>query len=219
MNLRATISGGLLLVLGGCVNQGPVAEDALKNYRRALVARDSSAIWELSDKHLQAQQDKAQFQRFLKKNPRLFEEAQTSLPELSIASLKHYAELTFEDGRKLRLVKETEGWKVAEGGIFSPRFHTPEATLRTFFFAATGHLGLLRKVIPEEYVQKYQSDSQLGRHLYSLKARIALAEQELGAIVEGQAEVEEDSAWLRYGDGKMVTFVRQQGRWRVIDLE
>lgn len=205
------------LFAAACASTPAGPEETLQRYREAIVERDASTLHALSDATFRSTWDEARLERWLDKNPRLAEEAEARL-EAPIGRLSEEAILPVEGGR-IRLVREPDGWKVAEGGVLVARFDTPEAALETFFFAATGHLGLLRQLIPEAAQSRFASDSELGRHLHAMQERIFRARDAIGALTPGRAIIDGPHATIPYGDGKSAELILEGDRWRVVDVE
>ena len=120
---------------------------------------------------------------------------------------------------RVRLIRENDQWRVAEGGLLLPAFDTPEAAARTFFFAASGHLGLLRRTLTDADAEERYSDYLIGKWLYAERDRIFAARDAVGPIDDGRAEVDGDRARIPYGDGAAVQLVLEGGRWRVFHFE
>lgn len=201
------------LVVGGCGHSGP--REVLRDYRQAVARGEVRRVRELSDAHFREAHDVPALEKQLRKNPRLFSEA---AERLDGATRLEVVALT-ENGERIRLVEEDGRWRVAEGGLLMPSLETPEAAARTFFFAATGHLGLLRRCLTDEAAARFPSDYLLGKHLHDQRDRIFAARDELGPIVDGMATVDGDRASIAYGDGKAMELVLEEGRWRVVDVE
>lgn len=214
--MRAAGWGAFVAFAAGCQHASPGPEQALSAYRQALGDGDVETVRALSSAPIRERWDTETLRRWAAKNPRLLLEAKG---RLSSSKLKEEARLETEDGSFVRLVKEADGWKVAEGGLLTPRFDTPEAALQTFFFAATGHLGLLRKCIPDQEAQRFSSDFALGKHLHAMQGRIFAARDEIGPISPGMARIDGSRATIAYGSGKAAELVLQGTRWRVLDVE
>ena len=203
-----------MLIGAACAHDdGP--EAILSQYHRALADGKAGRVYALSASSVKEGRGVEELSRWIAKNPRLRESAQrrTQAEPTRIVTTISTAE------GPIKLIKEGRSWRVLEGGLFVPQFDTPERALRTFFFAATGHLGLLRKLIPNSEASAYASDYALGKRLYEMRERIFRVQAELGPIWEGRAEIVDDRAFIRYQKHKTVSLLRQEGRWRVVDLE
>lgn len=215
--MRARTQLTVSVLLTAACAASPTPESTLEAYQRALAEGDVAELRRLSHAPFRQAWSEDRLRRWIRKNPRLLDEAgqRMSRPQGPVDVQAHLP----VEGGSVRLVREDDGWRVAGGGVLVARFDTPEAALETFFFAATGHLGLLRKLIPEEQVDRYRSDYALGTYLYSVRDRIFRARDEVGPLTPGRAEVDGKRARLAYGNGKAVEMILQGERWRVLDVE
>lgn len=201
--------------VGGCASGHP-AEDALKAYARALADGDVEQIRALSSTKTRAGLDDAQLKKWQHKNPRLFDAA----IHRAVQADRGDKTMIFGSGEnRVRMVLEDGEWRVAEGGLLLARFDTPEAALETFFFAAAGHLELLRESMPEEAARRYATDYELGVYLHSIQGRIEAARDEIGPLHEGRATIDGDRARISYGEHKAAELVLEGERWKVVDVE
>lgn len=202
------------LVLG-CVTYPENPLEVAQKYRDAAVEGKAQPIYEYSDQQTKAVITEQGLQRWLKKNPRLpYEKA------LEIGLLETWdVWLRRPSGEMIHLVFEDGGWKVAQGGVLLPRFDTPALALKTFFFAATGHIGLLRHSLPNSVQRQFQSDYLMGMKLHEERDRIFKARREIGVISEDRFNTDGERAVLPYGEHKAAVLVLENGRWRVLDLE
>lgn len=215
---RGPLGGlGLSLFFAGCASvESP--EAALAAYRDALARGDVEDLHRRSDAQFRAAHSPTDLERWARKNPRLLGEARDRLEARDDARPVE-VRVPLDGGGEARLVWEDASWKVAEGGWLVADFATPEAALRTFFFAATGHLGLLRACLPDAAAERFASDFALGKHLYAERARIFAARAAIGPLTVGRARREGDQAWIDYGAGKSAELLLQGDRWRVVDVE
>lgn len=199
----------------GCASVPSNPFEAAKAYRDAAIEGRSADILQNSDRATRESIDEAALKRWLKKNPRLAYEAAIAIGELDGWQVV----LRNPAGREIRMVSEDGSWKLAEGGIVLPRMDTPAHSLQSFFFAATGHLELLRELLPAEVRAELQSDFSVGKKLYADRDRIFRARDEIGFISSERFEVFEGRAVLRYGEDKAAVLVVEDGLWRVQDIE
>jgi hypothetical protein len=119
-------------------------------------------------------------------------------------------ELAFDEGR----------WRITKGGIQPARFDTPEHALETFFRAAEAkRLVDVRRAMPARHRTALTEDEKLHAHLSSSAERIERARRLIGTLSPGRAVIQGDRADLAYGTGLSVTFEREEGEWRIVDLE
>lgn len=198
---------------------GPSPERALDAYGRALERRDADAVVEHARPSLGELRTPEALARFLSKNPATVDRV-AAAARSSARSVELRATVVTATGAVFELVRTDGGaWRVADGPLPLPRLDTPEHALQTFFFAARGHLELLRETMPADDRARFASDAALARHLYASGDRIAAARAALEPIRPGMACVEGDVARIPWGGGRAVLLVREDGGWRVDDLE
>lgn len=203
---RAWLLGWLLL--GACAGE-TTALTTLKSYREALRAQAAEDVWRLSDVSSRNAMGIPQIERWMQKNPRLVVEAERRVSRA----------IDSEGQTSVQLLKESGQWKVVDGGLLIPRTDSPEGALETYFFAATGHLGLLRRIMPTKDQQRYKSDYRLGTWLYSMRERIFTARDLIGPLQSGRAEVKGDTAVVKYGEDKACELIREEAEWRVVRID
>lgn len=204
----------LVLVLTGCARQGP--EATLEAYAEAVRNEDVEEIRALSDASFRAANDAAKLETFLAEHP----DVARRLADRLESPKEIRAEVRLSGDERLVLVRENGAWRVAFGGVEPLRTDTPEAAVTTFFQAvAARRLDAVRAVIPAAVAPSYAEDAALLSHLDAMKARIDAARAGLGAVVPGRARIDGDRARLAYGEGRAVDLVREDGRWKIVDLE
>lgn len=212
------LGGATALAMAACAGPGATPEAAVAAYGWALARGDAPAVQAASDPELGAPTAEA-LQRFLAKNPATVKRA-ADAARADVRSVEQRATVTTASGAVFELIRRDRGpWRVVDGPLPLPRQDTPEHALQTYFFAARGHLELLRDTLPDADRQRFESDAALGQHLYAQGARIEAARAALTPLRPGVACVEGDVARIPWGEGRAVRLVRQDGTWRVVDLD
>ena len=200
----------LVSLLLGCVSeQRP--EDVARAYAEAVRKRDAEQIWALSDEKFKASHDKAQLEAFLAQHP----EHASQLAE----QLNGDPPISAEVG-PLVLVREGDVWRIRSGGVEPYGRSTPEGAVQTFFLAVeAGRFDVVRTVMPASFQARFERDDALAEHLRKLEPRIVAARAALSTLKALSAQVEGDEARLPYADGRAIVLVREEGAWKVLDLE
>ncbi|MEQ9498399.1 MAG: hypothetical protein RIT81_16110 [Deltaproteobacteria bacterium] len=194
-----------LLFVAACSTPGP--EDTLDAYRRAVAAEDWATVHRLSDR---ATREAA--------SPDALAERGAEAPELGRPVARRHV-VVLEDGREVVLVEEDGGWRVASGGIDALRSDTPAAALKTLWWALDhGRWDVVRRVLPRAAAQRLATDVALAAHVEAVRPRLSAAREALGEVVPA-ARVEGETAVLVYAEHRAVRFVREDGRWRIVDVE
>lgn len=207
----------VLIVGAGCVPPGP--KETLDRYREALARGDVDAVWSLSDSAFRNAHAKEELRSALASDPGAFAKAEERLKG-SGEGVRQSAEIALSGGDRALLVREDQEWRIAEGGFEPASFDTPEHALFAFFDAVrVGRWPVVRKAIPERHASKFGSDEVLRAHVAAMRARIERARAAVGPSPSGRAEIDGTKAVLTYGEGRRVTFEREGGVWRILDLE
>lgn len=206
---------GVLALATACATSGP--EDTLEAYRRAVEAGDWAAVHRLSDRATRTAV-----------GPEALAAEATRDPEGPAALARGLApgapreathEVVLADGRRIVLVQEDGGWRVARGGFALARTDTPEATLETLWWAVDrARWDVLRQLLPNAEAGRLTTDAALAAHVESVRPRLEAARQALSAEVP-PARIEGDTATIVYGEHRSVRFRREDGRWRILDVE
>ena len=211
--------GILPLLLGvsliSCANAKP--KSVLSQYQQALQSRDAKSIYKLSDNDFRSIHSVTEIEKYLSENEADAKSLAELLAEDTVATALrgtielasgHVVHLIFEDGR----------WKVRAGGIPFDRFDSPQAALNAFFRAyRDGRLEVLRQLIPSNYASRYLDDAQLEAHLERIRSRVVAAENRLPKVPKAKEKGE--TAEITYGDGFKVSFIKEDGSWKISDLE
>ncbi|MEM1022724.1 MAG: hypothetical protein AAGD10_03985 [Myxococcota bacterium] len=210
MSVRRVIFG--LSIVGVACAPAPL-DDSIAAYREALSSLDAERLLALHGPGLAAELDEERLEHFLDENPSTVARAWAQTSSVSVVR----ATVEFASGARLHLSRRDGRWQVDDGPLVLPRLDSPAAALRTFIFASRGHLGMFRSTLPSEARVRFRSDAALARRLTELRPSIqALAEAlppEPVFLVEG------DEARLALGEGRVVRLRREEGGWRVLDLE
>lgn len=201
---------GLCFLMSACATPGP--EPVLEDFRAAITRGDANQALALSE----LPPERRDSLRGAMADPRWREDVQRRLAEP--LGVKLYAEVTTSKGERLRLAQAAEGWRIVDVDLLLE--DTPERALATFFAAFEARdWPALRPLIPAESQGALAEESQLAAHLLALVERVRRAQAALNAGPRSPVVITADRAHLDYGPGRSVRFQRENGRWRILDLE
>lgn len=217
---RATLVAGVV-ALAACAHPPHEAsrpEDALAGYRAALAARDVAALAAATSSVSPGYLDAQALERELALDPQALDEARRRLGR-EIVGVQTISRVVFAGGATVVLVREADGvWRVAEGGLAPAAQDTPPRALATFFRAVDAKaLTVVRRLIPTARAAQYAEDARLLAHLDAEAERITRARSSIDA--GATVTISGERAELSWGDGRRVTFVREEGAWKIVDLE
>ena len=192
------------VALLGCAHaEGP--EDAARRYLDALARGDVAAAHALS----------AQAVR-------------TSTPASALAPLTGAGApaveawtASLDGGRRLVVRREADGaWRVEDDAVAAADPRDPRAAAAAFLEAAiAADLPRVRRYLPEAERARFADDAALQQRLAALRSRLIAAHGALGDPARRGVLVEGDRAQIPYGDHAALSLVREDGQWRVIDVE
>lgn len=215
---RSGALGAALLAstLAGCAAPpGPAA--AVAAYREAVARGDAEAVLRWSDAATRAAVKAEEVETQLAGDAA---GAASTAEALGRPVVREATELELEGGRRVGLVREADGWRVATGGLGLDRNDTPENALGTFLRAVTAkRLALVRRLIPEAARERFTSDAALAAHLEAVAPRIEAARRRHADAPSQAAEILGEEAHLEYPDGTKITFLLGPAGWTILDLE
>jgi hypothetical protein len=130
------------------------------------------------------------------------------------------AELTYGLGDTLHLVHEGGGWRIAENPLAFYDQSTPRGALRSFLRAyRLERWEVMLRFVPKAYAELMNVDKMKQQFTGESKERMAQLMNMLEANVDEPVDEQGNEARLRYGTSSEIKFVREDGRWRLRDLD
>lgn len=192
---------------------------ALDRYAAALRAKNYDAAYALMSTEFRARVDKDEFVRMLRDNPREVDDTAGRLASRR-RKLEVTADLVYGLGDSLKLVLEGGQWRIAENPLAFYDQSTPRSALRSFLRAyRLERWDIMLRFVPRAYADRM--NVELMRAQFAGEGKDAMAqlmnrlEANLDATIEEQGPNE---ALLVHGEGRVI-FVREDGRWRLKDLQ
>lgn len=209
---------GLVAVLG-CRGPGAAPTATLDRYAAALRKQNYDAAYELMSSTFRSQVSKDEFVRMMRDNPREVSDTAARLAGKR-SKVEVTAELTYGLGDTLALVHERGEWRIAENPLAFYDQSTPRDALRSFLRAyRLERFDVMLRFVPKEYAQLMSVDKMKAQFAGERKDEMAQLMNILEANVDEPIDEQGNEARLRYGAGFEVKFVRQDGRWRLRDLD
>ncbi len=208
---------GLSLACGG---RGAAPASALDRYAAALRAKNYEAAYDLMSSEFRAKVGREEFVRMLRDNPREVDDTAGRLASRK-RRMQVTADLVYGLGDSLRLIEEDGGWRIADNPLAFYDQSTPRAALRSFVRAyRLERWDVMLRFVPKAYAELMDVEKMRGQFTGERKDAMAQLLNALEANVDQVIdEVGPGEARMRYGAGQQVTFVKEEGRWRLQDLE
>lgn len=210
-----------LLVLAAACGGGhsaPVA--ALDAYRDALRSGDYAEAYELMSEEFRSRHSQAEFVRRMEENPREVEETAARL-EGAAGDMEVSAELRYGLGERMRLIQEDGAWRIASNPIAFYGQSSPREALRSFVRAYDlERWDVMLRFVPDSYRERMTVETIREQFEGPRKDEIATMMNILQAnLDEPITDVRGNEARMPYGDKYEVQFVREDGRWKIKDLD
>jgi len=211
---------GTSLSLGACSGRGAAPASALDRYAAALRAKNYEAAYDLMSSEFRAKVSREEFVRMLRDNPREVDDTAGRLASRK-RRMQVTADLVYGLGDSLRLIEEDGGWRIADNPLAFYDQSTPRAALRSFVRAyRLERWDVMLRFVPKAYAELMDVEKMRGQFTGERKDAMAQLLNALEANVDQSIdEVGPGEARMRYGAGQQVTFVKEDGRWRLKDLE
>lgn len=209
----------MLGVLGGCGPKPQGPEATLDAYRAALARADYASAYDMMSADFRDRHSRDEFVRMMTQSPREVTETVDQLGR-SRTAVEIRAELRYGPGDHMRLVREGGGWRVATNPIQFYSQDTPRDTLRSFLRAyRLQRWDVMLRFIPNPYRERMNEDLLRrqfeGEHQDEMAERMKALEANIDAPITDKG----DEARMPYGDRHEVIFVREDGVWKIQDLD
>ncbi|MEZ4401908.1 MAG: hypothetical protein R3B06_17900 [Kofleriaceae bacterium] len=203
-----------------CSGPGTAPTAALDRYAAALRNKNYDAAYGLMSSEFRAKVGRDEFVRLLRDNPREVADTAARLDGRK-RSVQVTAELVYGLGDTLSLIEEGGRWRIAENPLAFYDQSSPRAALRSFIRAyRLERWDVMLRFVPKDYAAAMSVDMVKAQFTGERKEAMALLLTALEANVDQPIdEVGPGEARLRYGAGQEVVFIREEGRWRLRDLE
>jgi hypothetical protein len=205
--------GALLCV--GCGHGTPAPDDALQTFGAALERGDWAAAYGQMSASYRRSVPLAEFRRQMEAAPADARDAGRMLREHA-ERWGNRVEVRAGGDERIQLVREGSLWRL-ERPPFEPfGQETPRAALRSFIRAVeTARYDVLIQLAPARYRGEITTE-KLRRYWEGQgPERTKAMLRDLRVALEGRIVEEGDEAFLVYGTGRQVRFVREEAQWRI----
>ncbi len=218
----AALVAGIALAVGalvaGCAARTPPGT-ALDHYASALRAKNYDAAYQLMSSQFRATVSHDEFVAMLRDNPREVADTADRLGSQQ-RRLEVSAELRYGLGDHLQLTEEGGQWRIATNPLAFYDQTTPRSALRSFLRAfRLERWDVMLRFVPRQYAELMNVDKVKQQFTGERHEEMAQLMNQLEANIDEPIEEQGNEARLRYGAGLEVKFIREEGRWRLQDLD
>ncbi len=209
---------GILVALGAC-GGGKGPSGTLDTYGRSLKNRDFGAAYDLMSSSFRGRVSREDYVRMMRDNVREVDETADRLRGKK-GSLEVSAEFAYGVGDKMLLVQEGGRWRIASNPLGFYDQATPRAALRSFLRAY--HLerwDVMLKFVPNTYREKMDATKMKAQFTGPSKEAMENMIQSLEANIDDPIIERGNDAKMTYGDRFEVRFTKEDGVWKLKDLD
>jgi hypothetical protein len=206
------------LLLAACAHgKGPT--QALDRYGLALKNHDFAQAYDLMSSAFRSKVSRDDYVRMMRDNPREVDETADRLRGKH-GNLEVSAEFEYGLGDQMRLVEEDGHWKVASNPLGFYDQATPKAALRSFLRAyRLERWDIMLRFVPNAYREKMDAAKMKMQFTGGSKDQMETLMNTLEANVDEPIIERGNDARMSYGDRFEVKFVKEDGVWKLKDLD
>jgi hypothetical protein len=206
----------LAAVLAAGCGAGTRAPSAtLDSYAAALERKDWSAAYDMMSESYRAKVGRDEFARMMGESRAEVKETTHRLRGNGRVQMN--AELHFGLSDTVRLVQEDGHWRIASNPVLFYSFATPRDALRSFLRAyRLERWDVMLRFIPDSYREKMTVDTLRKQFADD---EVASMMNMLEANLDAEIDDKGNQARMPYGDRFEVQFVREDGLWKIEDLD
>lgn len=206
------------VALGAC-GGGKGPSQTLDRYARALKSRDFGAAYEEMSSGFRGKVSREDYLRMMQDNPREVDETASRLRGKR-GSLEVSAEFEYGFGDRMLLVQEGGRWRIASNPLAFYDQSTPRSALRGFLRAyRLERWDIMLRFVPSAYREKMDEAKMKAQFTGPSREQIENLINTLEANVEEPIVERGNDARMSYGDRFNVQFVREDGLWKLKDLD
>ena len=206
---RARLLAIAALLVAGCGSAAAPSHprEAVQTYLRAIRARDAGAAYALLSSTQQAAMSREEFIQAVRGSRAELDAQARALSRLGSRDVTAVAEVPSGDGESASLVLESGQWRLAGGVAEAYGLRSPQQALRSLRRALERRsYDALMRILARR--SRSQIDDEARRLVDALRDA-----ETLEVVVDG------DRARVEYEPGHVIELLREDGEWRVLDLE
>ena len=209
----------LMFASSACSAPAKGPSSTLDRYSAALKSKDYATAYELMSASFRAKHSKDEFIRMMQENQREVGETASRL-QGSAEQMEITAEFRYGLGDTMRLVRENGGWRIATNPVAFYSHATPRDALRSFVRAyRLERWDIMLRFVPNNYRERMDVNMLREQFTGIHREEIEVMMNMLEANIDEPIEDKGNEARMPYGERFEVQFVREDGKWKVKDLD
>jgi hypothetical protein len=209
----------LCLAAASACAAGSGPNQTLDRYGSALKNHDFGAAYDLMSSSFRGKVSRDDYVRMMRDNNREVNETADRLRGKK-GSLEVSAEFEYGLGDTMRLVQEDGQWKIATNPLGFYDQSTPKAALRSFIRAyRLERWDVMLRFVPNSYREKMDAKKMQAQFSGPSKEQMENLINTLEANVDEPIVERGNDARMSYGDRYTVQFLKEDGAWKLKDLD
>ncbi len=197
--------------------KGP--NETLDRYSRALKSHDYASAYDLMSSSFRGKVSRDDYVRMMRDNANEVEETASRLGGRH-SSMEVSAEFEYGLGDQMRLVQESGRWRIATNPLAFYDQSTPQAALRSFIRAyRLGRWDIMLHFVPNQWREKMDAQKLQAQFQGPSKDAMDTLMNTLEANVDEPIVERGNDARMSYGEKYEVKFVKEDGVWKLKDLD
>lgn len=217
--LAAIVVVAVAMVGPGCRPKAGAPTGTLDRYANALRKRDFATAYRMMSEPYRAKYSKEEFVQMMRESGREVNETAARL-KAAHREFEVTAEFRYGLGDTMKLVREGGEWRIASNPIQFYSLASPRDALRSFIRAyRLKRWDVMMRFVPAAYRERMSVDKMRKQFDGVRREEIAMMMNMLEANIDQPIEDKGNEARMPYGDRYEVKFVREDGLWRIQDLD
>ena len=203
---------------GACAH-GTGPDQTLDRYGTALKNHDFAAAYDLMSSSFRVKVTREDYVRTMHDNNREVNETADRLRGKK-GSMEVSAEFEYGLGDTMRMVQEDGQWKIATYPLGFYDQSTPKAALRSFIRAyRLERWDVMLRFVPNSYREKMDAKKMQAQFTGPSREQMENLINTLEANVDEVITERGNDARMNYGDRYTVQFLKEDGAWKLKDLD
>jgi hypothetical protein len=216
MSWLVVVALALASACGGS-QDGPTG--TLDRYSDALNRGDYEAAYAMMSEGFRAKHSKDEFVRMMKQNKREVSSTAARLKGQQ-GDLEVSAEFSYGFGDSMRLIKEDGEWRISSNPMAFYSQATPRESLRSFVRAHNlERWDVMLRFVPRKYAERMDEKKMSQQFRGANRDRIDAMMNMIQANLDEPIIEKGNEARMAYGESFEVKFVREDGKWKIQDLD
>lgn len=206
------------ICLGAC-SRGTGPNQTLDRYGAALKSKDFGAAYDLMSSSYRGKVSREDYVRMMRDNgPEVNETADRLRGKKGDVEVS--AEFEYGLGDTMRLVQEDGQWRIASNPLGFYDQSTPKAALRSFIRAyRLERWEIMLRFVPNSYRERMNAAKMQAQFTGPSREQMENLVNTLEANVEEPIVERGNDARMTYGDRYTVQFLKEDGAWKLKDLD